>query len=53
MKKKIQKNSLLLKIRRNAEKIYCDSWQRDGQVETYVRGAEAAINEIQKQLDKK
>ena len=44
LKDKINKSAALRTIRKNAEKIYKESWGPEIQIEAYVKGAEAILN---------
>lgn len=47
LKSRINKSDVLRTIRRGAEKRYKDTWQPELQVEAYVKGAEALLNNLQ------
>ena len=44
LKDKINKSAALRTIRRDAEKMYKESWQPELQIEAYAEGAEAILN---------
>jgi hypothetical protein len=46
LKDRINKSQALRTIRKDAEKIYKESWQPELQIEAYVKGAEAILHMV-------